>query len=112
MDITTPSKSLWVVYKFQAEIDKKPGQYFFVPDRAAFPNDNVEFDMALIAADLNDFGRFDKRIDYSPLNIEKVEESMKRTACCLEPLFFMSDLYRVQQAIEEGWAGYGDGQTE
>lgn len=77
MDIVTPSKSLWVVYKFQAEIGGKPGQYLFNSDRAAFPNVNVEFDKASTAADLHDFGRFDRRMDYySPLNIEKVEESM------------------------------------
>ncbi|KAK7749273.1 hypothetical protein SLS62_008242 [Diatrype stigma] len=111
MDITKPSKSLWLVYKYEYQSARELCEFEFHPDWKSFPNVETQLDLVSIANGIGDWKEGNQEFPYQHLDNQQVEDTMRRTACRVKPVFTRPKLDDVLQAIEDGWVGYEDGQV-
>ncbi|RYP53503.1 hypothetical protein DL768_001540 [Monosporascus sp. mg162] len=109
MDVTKPSKSVWLVYRYEFREGGNILEYEFHQDKTMFPTMEKEFDLALVCEDIRDWEGPNGSCKLPHFNNEKVEDAMRRTACRVKPVFTRPNLDDLLVAIEEGWAGHGDG---
>ncbi|RYP91595.1 hypothetical protein DL770_002309 [Monosporascus sp. CRB-9-2] len=111
MDVTKPSKSVWLVYRYEFREGGNILEYEFHQDKNMFPTVEKEFDLALVCEDIRDWEEPNGSCELPHFNNEKVEDVMRRTACRVKPVFTRPNLDDLLVAIEEGWAGHGDGRN-
>lgn len=101
MDVTRPTKALWLVYKYEYRDEKgKMSSNGLYTDRAVFPHIEEDFDLALVMDDISEW----KSNDYD----KRIENTMCCTACRARPVFTRPKLDDLLRTIDEGWAGYED----
>ncbi|RYP03126.1 hypothetical protein DL765_010594 [Monosporascus sp. GIB2] len=111
MDMTKPSKSVWLVYRYEFRKGSDILEYEFHQDKNMFPTIEKEFDLALVCEDIRDWEEPNSSYALPHFNNEKVEDAMRRTACRVKPVFTKPNLDDLLGAIEEGWTGHGDGRN-
>ncbi|RYP18907.1 hypothetical protein DL767_009736 [Monosporascus sp. MG133] len=111
MDVTKPSKSVWLVYRYEFRKGGNILEYEFHQDKDMFSTMEKEFDLALVCEYIRDWEEPNGSCELPHLNNEKVEDAMRRTACRVKPVFTRPNLDDLLVAIEEGWAGHGDGRN-
>ncbi|RYP09759.1 hypothetical protein DL764_001094 [Monosporascus ibericus] len=111
MDVTKPSKSVWLVYRYEFRKGGNIQEHEFHQDKNMFPSMEKEFDLALVCEDIRDWEEPNGSCELPHFNHEKVEHAMRRTACRVKLVFTRPNLDDLLVAIEEGWAGHGDGRN-
>ncbi|RYP47364.1 hypothetical protein DL769_011323 [Monosporascus sp. CRB-8-3] len=108
MDVTRPSKSVWLVYKYEYREGDSILEYGFRQGKEIFPTVEKEFDLALVCEDIRDWEEPNDNYELPHFNKDKVEDALRRTACRVKPVFTKPNLDDLLVAIEEGWTGHGD----
>ncbi|KAI8962398.1 hypothetical protein F5Y11DRAFT_322879 [Daldinia sp. FL1419] len=126
MDVTTPKKSLWIVFAYEYPFDKRSGLHepkdaigvgkFELNRNSPLCSAFGLFDMACIAESLDDFVnpneedmpmrahlRGHQKPMFPQLNAEKASRMLRSTSYIAQPVLTEPNLGILTQAINQGW---------
>jgi hypothetical protein len=112
MEVTSPKKGLWMVYRYQRPVQRREGIQFksivvLSHRESVFKGSHRNFDTVCLVDDVRewrsptedmiDMGRFAEALPGEGSNV-------------LQPVFYTPVLAAVREAMKKGWKGVGDGE--